>query len=162
MMKKILLVAIFVIFTFLISNLIAPYYAENQSEFPYTYNLFSQCVVQKTNDFVNSISNNGGYLTKADGIANVFTMELEIESNIGAIFDVCEELLDKEDHFVREIKQLRVVIDSDVSVFLDGLWKSKSGKVIPGFPIHVAVPLAELSYLAQNLVQEIEETGFVR
>lgn len=162
MIKKLLLVIIFVIFTFLISRLIAPYYVENQSEFPYSYNLFSQCVVQKTDSFVTSISNNGGYLAKTDGIANVLTMEQEIESNMPAIFDVCEELLDKEDHFVRETKQLNVVIESDVSIFLDGLWKSESGKVIPAFPIHVAVPLAEASYVAQNVMQDIDETGFVR
>ncbi len=153
--------ALFLLLAFLLSFWISPN-QEQQGLLPYLTDAFQQCVTQKTESFVRSLSNTGGYSTPLPGIAHEITFEKAIEAGMSDILLTCENLLQQEGAFTREIKKLRVSVADGVTVFFDGFWKSATGKIIPGFVVHLSLPVTETFAQGREILSMIKETEQIR
>ncbi len=164
MKPLIIFTAIFIIFTALLSIWISPLYEkEKPGLFPYLATAFSNCIEQKTLQLANQLAAHGGFLSQKAGVANEITMEKELETGMYDALAACENLLQREEPFDRELKGIRAGIEPmKITVLLDGRWKSKSSKSIPGFSASIRHTLGEASQLARELIKSWDETGLIR
>lgn len=164
MKPLIIFTAIFIIFTALLSIWISPLYEkEKPGLFPYLATAFSQCIEQKTLQLANQLAMHGGFLSQKVGVANEITIEKELEIGMYDALAACENLLQREETFDRELSGIRAGIDPmKITVLFDGRWKSKSMKTIPGFSVSIRHTLGEASQLARELIKSWDETGLIR
>lgn len=154
--------ALFLLLAFALSFWISPPRDNPQSFLPYLADAFQQCMTQKTDGLVRYLSKTGGYAVPLPGIAHEITFEKAVEAGIAAILPQCETLLQQEEVFTRELHTLHVSVDDGVSVFFDGLWKSATGKTVPGFVLHIPLPIRETFARGHEVLQTIKETEIVR
>lgn len=154
--------ALFLLLAFALSFWISPPRDDSQSLLPYLADAFQQCMTQKTEGLVRHISKNGGYAIPLPGLAHEITFEKAVEAGIADIILQCETLLLQEEVFTRELHTLHVSVEDGVTVFFDGLWKSTTGKTIPGFVLHIPLPIRDTFARGHDVLQMIKETEMIR